>query len=510
MGSVQFSYFLDFRILIFFSFLLFVIPFQAAEAVVSIVWDDVSYSISKGGPISGPENTFTVSDSDLIGGGQQTIDVLISSSTGSSTTLRLLESITDDGTFTNKNIVFTHGDAEFFITDTVTVSIEDPCVPDDGIGNCDPTLVETLVANIGAGNGAFAISNSDLFGIFFNLTETGPNTGVFTRSLSFCTNPGCSNSLTATLEVVPGDVISIGDEQTFAFVNGLIIPTILPASIGAVASEIDGTVTASYLTANKSVGIDGDGIPGRGSGGAIRPGLVVDSPASSGSSSGSSTHEPPTIGPNLAGTKQLVGQGGIKIDRKSFLVTKPFHQEFELYEMLTGSHTISNEIFCPRGVDSCNYISIGVVPYGGSIDAAIWWIELRKDLLENWEVKVYDDTGKIGEPVTFTTQEIDNYRLVTSLTVPFNNIDTPSLKLWVQVRDHYNGIRNFYFNEGVQFKDADAYPIIETSYEKPLKIEPLCLNENPNHRYSCSFEKVRERATKIAEQTFHEIMRNIN
>ena len=176
--------------------------------------------------------------------------------------------------------------------------------------------------------------------------------------------------------------------------------------------------------------------------------------------------------------------------------------------MLSGKHTISNTIYCPKGVQVCNYIAIGVTPYQGDVEDAIWWIELRKDIFDNWKIVVFDDTGKIGTPVTFSTQVIDNYRLGTSITVPFNNIDTPPLKLWVQVRDDYNGIRNFYFNEGVQFKDADAYPYVETTFEAPIEVEPLCLDENPNHRDTCAFEKVRDWATKKAEATLNELLGN--
>ena len=42
-------------------------------------------------------------------------------------------------------------------------------------------------------------------------------------------------------------------------------------------------------------------------------------------------------------------------------------------------------------------------------------------------------------------------------------------------------------------------------YEKPLELESLCLNENPNKRYTCAFDKVREWTIKNAEKTLSEL-----
>ena len=59
---------------------------------------------------------------------------------------------------------------------------------------------------------------------------------------------------------------------------------------------------------------------------------------------GSVPYEPPTIGRSLDSSKQMV-ENGICIDIDCWTVTQGYHQEFELYEMLTGNHTISFQIF---------------------------------------------------------------------------------------------------------------------------------------------------------------------
>ena len=76
--------------------------------------------------------------------------------------------------------------------------------------------------------------------------------------------------------------------------------------------------------------------------------------------SGNSGHEPPTIGKSLDGVRQVVN-GGMAIDDQTWTVTQGYHQEFELLQMLTSPHTISNVINCSKGVQYCNYIAETVI-----------------------------------------------------------------------------------------------------------------------------------------------------
>ena len=68
------------------------------------------------------------------------------------------------------------------------------------------------------------------------------------------------------------------------------------------------------------------------------------------------------------------------------------------------------------------------------------------------------------------------------------------------------GQSTFWFNEGVEIIDSDAYPSIETEFEKPLEIDSLCLNEDPNYRYSCGFAKILERTIQNAEETLWQML----
>ncbi len=227
------------------------------------------------------------------------------------------------------------------------------------------------------------------------------------------------------------------------------------------------------------------------------------------SSAGSSNaYEDPTIGKSKDG-RQVV-ENGICIDITCWTVTASYHQDFELIEMLSDSiHTISTTVFCQHGVNKCNYVAFGVSPYGTNINDSVWKIILQKDHLDNWTMTVIDPQGYLGE-VSSTTQVVnDNRYLSASAIIEFKK-PTPGMILNIEVRESGGGYRDFKFNDGIAIADAYAYLSVETSYEQPLKIAPLCLNENPNKRYTCAFDKVREWTIKNAEEKLKEIYDNYN
>jgi len=217
----------------------------------------------------------------------------------------------------------------------------------------------------------------------------------------------------------------------------------------------------------------------------------------------SSAYEDPTIGKSHRGIQ--VVQNGICINIICWTVTADYQQDFDLVELLTDStHTISTTVFCQRGADTCNYVAFGVSPYGTNINDSVWKIILQKDHQDKWTMTVIDPDGYLGE-VTSTTQIVnDGKHLSGSATIEFKK-PTPGMILNVEVRDSGGGYRDFKFNDGVAIKDAYAYPSIETSYDPPIEVKPLCLNENPNKRYTCAFDLVREWTIKNAEKAIDEI-----
>ena len=214
--------------------------------------------------------------------------------------------------------------------------------------------------------------------------------------------------------------------------------------------------------------------------------------------------EPPTIGVSTSGNQVVTC--GVAFDSKCFTITAPFHEEFKLYEMMSGTHTISITMYCANGVSTCNYAAIGIMPYSESMNGnTTWKIELYKDFEGNLTTVKTDPEGFLGT-VTVTTQIIDDKFWIVSFTVDFKNKDTGPMMFGVQARDDQNAVRNWYLNEGVEFKDSDAYPSIVTEFDNPLEIDSLCLNEDPTYRNSCAFAEIRDLATQNAEETLRQML----
>ncbi len=231
-----------------------------------------------------------------------------------------------------------------------------------------------------------------------------------------------------------------------------------------------------------------------------------------GKSGGGTGHEPPTIGKSLDGVRQVV-DCGIAIDGDCSTVTSGYHEEMELLQMLTSPHTISNTIYCDKGVEYCNYIAVGFMGLTDDFNNPLMTVSASKDHVGTWTLGWFDPNDFISDPgdavagdIVFVPQIIDNKLLGTSFTIDFKNKDTGQLKLGIQVRDSYNGVRNFYFNEGVEFIDADAYPAVNAAYDEPIEVEPLCFGQNNVDRNSCAFAKIKDWATANAEDALRQMM----
>jgi len=234
------------------------------------------------------------------------------------------------------------------------------------------------------------------------------------------------------------------------------------------------------------------------------------------STTGAGGHEPPTIGKNRAGI-QIVYSNGICIDplknpEQCWTVTE-FDTGFELLPLLTSPHTITNTIFCNEGVQECDYVGISFMTSTDQFGELVMMVEAQKKDGE-WIISWYDpqdfihdpDDYPVGDPrgaITFTA-DIEGNFLLTSFTIDFKNKNTNELVIRIQVGDEERGQSTFWFNEGVEFIDSDAYPSIETEFEDSLEIDSLCLNEDPDYRYSCAFAKKLqleiERAEKLLEE----------
>jgi len=213
-------------------------------------------------------------------------------------------------------------------------------------------------------------------------------------------------------------------------------------------------------------------------------------------------HEPPTIGMNLRGNYQIVPDG-ICIDDQCWAVTENFHEDFELVQMLTSTHTISNKIYCSNGVNTCNHITLSGAPYGTDINSALWKVSVDKNFLGEITVTKDDPDGYLGDTTCTTQVQAEKYWF-TSCTIDFNLGTDGGIMLGVQVWDTYGGVRNFYFNDGIEIIDTFGYPSVDTEFEPSLDVPRLCLSDDPDKRTSCTFaEKIQleiERAEKLLEE----------
>ena len=280
------------------------------------------------------------------------------------------------------------------------------------------------------------------------------------------------------LEETPGGTGSVDGGASMGIFAGTFGTVETHRTISTSSSTVTGTIWVEFFTPSLGVSL---GISGNGG-----------------------NEEPPTIGMNMAGTKLIV-TCGVAFDGKCFTILSPYHEEFKLYEMMSGTHTISITMYCARGVNTCNYAAIGIMPYSESMANTTWKIELYKDFEGNLTTVTTDPEEFLGT-VTVTTQIIGDKFWVVSFTVDFKNKDTDPMKFGVQARDDNYGVRNWELNEGVVFIDSDAYPSIVTEFEEYLEVDSLCLNEDPTYRYSCAFAENRDLATQLAEDTLRQML----
>ncbi len=258
--------------LVILSCILFFCHYQYAEAYSTITWDFTSGHSTNDGGVNAldPRVFFTVHDSALTGNGHiDTINVLVNSTSDQAgITLTLTEDPSDNGNFTNTNLIFTNGPSQFHLTDVVNVKLNDTS------GNLSPTVIDHVPDPSGPlASGLIIFSTTDnSVGIPFFLNETGVNTGIFTNPLHFSTGPSVANK---TIQANPGDIVSIINQDTGQFQNWLIVPNPDPA-LGALPANEGDKVTAIYNGVKAQTVLDAASGAGGGGGGLIRPSLVLD------------------------------------------------------------------------------------------------------------------------------------------------------------------------------------------------------------------------------------------
>ncbi|HLC09887.1 MAG TPA: hypothetical protein VJJ01_02100, partial [Nitrosopumilaceae archaeon] len=219
--------------------------------------------------------------------------------------LDLKETEEDSGIFVNKNLIFMTGRDFFSLGDKVTIVQEE----------ADSEFITDNTINVEVR------STLDSDGIpNFVLTETGPDTDLFEGTLEFTSGETSGNAI----QVADGDIISVEYRDEIA--NGLIIPN-PDSTVGAIEAAIGDTITVTYLgTSDTAKIVDSSGSVGRGGGGFIRPGLVLNflDPFGGSSSGGKSSTFGSSSFATIIGGEE--GFGGIISDNdlNTFEETKTF------------------------------------------------------------------------------------------------------------------------------------------------------------------------------------------
>jgi hypothetical protein len=237
-----------------------------------------SYSLSKSALITVTDQNAN-KDIDAV----EEISITITSTTDSfGIPLTLKETGPDSGMFENKKLIFMEGDDRFQINSNIKISQEET------VGGLDSNnIVDTITVEI---------TSTDPVGVvpveviqFFTLTETGPNTGFFEGTFTISSGLTSSNAIHAKEGNIVG-VTYLGETA-----NSLVISN-PNGNVGAIQAAIGDIIAASYSEESDDILISPGTGGGRGGGGFIRPGLVLNVIAGIFGGGNGGANSPPSFG----------------------------------------------------------------------------------------------------------------------------------------------------------------------------------------------------------------------
>jgi len=346
----------------------FILHFPPSYADPTVIWDffggvtlgdgaagsfPILFTITDPDANSDPEVvdtiTATVTSIDLDGIVRDEIEITLSEVVSE-------EDTTPDpnsGIFRNKNIIFTNGQKEYGLDNTITIVQEDP---DDFFGvfefaTTSPETIDTI-------NGVYLVFSSsdpedpedpDNPGTFmtelgFPITETEPSSLIYTGTIRFSTEAGDFDS--GTILVQPGDILSILPLQG-GIRNALIVPNPDPR-VGVLQAEIGDTITVTYAGIEcaddfcDTVIGPGDG-GGVGGGGPVLPSmsLVIDTLA------------------GISSIQSIIAAGGGGLDKTPPSLTRPVSSgvQFDPFEPIapTGSSLAGTTAQAPLRINQNGY-----------------------------------------------------------------------------------------------------------------------------------------------------------
>lgn len=424
-------------------FCLIIIPDASA---IKPVWVNSPYSLNDGSADNGAfSEAVIIRVTDCAAnttGGLDTVIVRVTSSADpAGIDLTLVETVTDPCVFENTNLALMDGNDVFSMTDTATITVFD----DTGSG---PTIGSILI-----------VSDSDsAVGLEPVFTETSTGSNLYTAKINFGAS---TNPATNTLEASPGDIISVIDTDGGNIANGIISPN--PSGTkGAISAEVGQTVIASYEGDSESFTVANYPSPGRGSGGLLAPGLVVDAIISITLSGygGCADCIPPTLG--LDERNRRLVEGGFSYNGNTVDV-ELFYTEYPLVVVNVGQeNTAVLKIYENSGLQNIEHVELAfglrkdqiLAESKASISLDVGSEEIKitrvdpQNVLQ--DVRVKTDTGRCSSQISGECMIITIYHTFRA-PLDFNMVAT---NVW----DVYKNSWQNYFNDGIQVAGESLNP----------------------------------------------------
>ena len=444
-----------------------------------------------------------------------TINVLVTSVDNPSGTIyTLTETDFNTGIFTGTNFVFFQNNYQFNIADVITVTVDDPsCIVDNTITQLDstsggPNTGVTVYSDTSGGSGLGLV-----------LTETGIKTCEFSGKLRFSLT--ATDELTGTLKVSDGDILTIEDNIDSDYFNAQIIPTV--NGKGSILANFDNPdfdhtpeVLVTYNGHMAGLDLNEDFSGGRGGGGLLKPGLVVDAVLSLFNfegSHGSTAQAPPTLGLDM--NQKRIVDGGFSFNGNPVDVNQ-FYTPYPLITTPVGqNNTIKLKIYEDRGLDNIAHVGLSYGLGKGEIfNEGRATIEYDRTFDGIESVTIFDPKHVLGSVnVTTTSTNCSILSKDMCLEVTFDHIFRESLdynmvatNIWDFQR---NGWQN-YFNHGIEIVGASMNPPEEYSgiYEGNI-YHLTSTGKNTaidDFGYSWTFDKIWNRNYVKIEKPDHDIL----
>jgi len=414
--------------------------YQDAIAIAP-AWSFPEYLPTDGGVQGGGFSTIPVelSVTDPAATGSGTITVIITSSVDSrGVPLTLNEG--PPGVFKNITLGLTVDKAELKMSDDLIVTVWDDITP-------TPTIQTISDVNV--------FTDSDPIGLIISLRETGPDTNLYQAKIRF---DSATNPTENILAAVPGDLFTVADIIGGNAVNGIILGN--PNTGKAVIKVVeDGTITATYQVDSSVASIDELPAPGRGSGGLVAPGLVVDSSAGGGGCSGDCN--PPTLG--LSKNMNRIVSDGFSYNQNPIDV-EFFYTPYPLITVNVGQvNEASLKIYDDGGAENIKHVGLAFgLSSGQSFSQSKATINLDRTNDGKETTSVYD-------PV----HVFDNVQISTSIVPCSHTLSAQCLEVKIQhmfreplnfnmvgtvVTDFQKNSWQNYYNHGIEIEGDSLNP----------------------------------------------------